>query len=426
MSLKRNTIWNLIGTGLPFLLGAVTIPYLVKHLGIEGFGILTLVWALIGYFSLFDFGLGRALTQQVSTCIASNDRSKLPHLVKSGLLFTFFTGLIGGLILALLSDSLGHSWLKVSLPLQGDTARCLLIASLGIPLTTVTTGLRGVLEAYEDFKGVNLLRVILGIANFGLPALSVMIVGSSLTLIVVSLIVARVVVLGGHLYLMNLKLPPEWLKSKFSFKEISGLLSFGMWMTVSNIISPLMVTADRFVISAVLGASAVAYYTVPFEVLIRVLVIPAALTSALFPRLAATLKVDSDAALALSLRCMKLVASVLIPICAVIALGSYYGLSLWLGHDFAEKSWAIVSVMSLGLIFNGIAFVPFATIQASGDAKITALIHISELLVYIPLLFLSLHFLGVIGAAAVWVMRVGVDLLLLTIYAKKINVKYHL
>jgi O-antigen/teichoic acid export membrane protein len=199
-----------------------------------------------------------------------------------------------------------------------------------------------------------------------------------------------------------------------------------MWMTVSNIISPLMVTADRFVISAVLGASAVAYYTVPFEVLIRVLVIPAALTSALFPRLAATLKVDSDAALALSLRCMKLVASVLIPICAVIALGSYYGLSLWLGHDFAEKSWAIVSVMSLGLIFNGIAFVPFATIQASGDAKITALIHISELLVYIPLLFLSLHFLGVIGAAAVWVMRVGVDLLLLTIYAKKINVKYHL
>ena len=85
MSLKRNTIWNLIGTGLPFLLGAVTIPYLVKHLGIEGFGILTLVWALIGYFSLFDFGLGRALTQQVSTCIASNDRSKLPHLVKSGL-----------------------------------------------------------------------------------------------------------------------------------------------------------------------------------------------------------------------------------------------------------------------------------------------------------------------------------------------------
>jgi O-antigen/teichoic acid export membrane protein len=61
MSLKRNTIWNLAGTGLPLLLGAITIPYLIARVGVEAFGVLTLVWALIGYFSLFDFGLGAHL-----------------------------------------------------------------------------------------------------------------------------------------------------------------------------------------------------------------------------------------------------------------------------------------------------------------------------------------------------------------------------
>jgi hypothetical protein len=55
MSLKRNIVWNLAGTGLPLLVGALTIPYLPRTTGVEAFGVLTLVWALIGYFSLFDF-----------------------------------------------------------------------------------------------------------------------------------------------------------------------------------------------------------------------------------------------------------------------------------------------------------------------------------------------------------------------------------
>ena len=55
MSLSRNTIWNLAGAGLPLLIGAATIPWLMSRLGVERFGILTLLWAIIGYFSLFYF-----------------------------------------------------------------------------------------------------------------------------------------------------------------------------------------------------------------------------------------------------------------------------------------------------------------------------------------------------------------------------------
>lgn len=419
MSLKRNTLWNLAGTGTPFLLGLVTIPYLIKHIGVEAFGILTLVWALIGYFSLFDFGLGRALTQRVASCLMLNEHGRVLPLVKSGLFFTAVTGIIGAILLAAASWPLGYSWLKVAPALQEDTARCLVIAALGIPLTTVTTGLRGVLEAYEDFRDVSILRIALGAGNFGLPALSVMFWGTSLTYIVITLIAARLLVLVLHLMLMNKKLEGSWVKSKTDPRDAKSLLSFGVWMTVSNLISPLMATADRFVISAVLGAAAVAYYTVPVEVMVRVLIIPGALTAALFPRLASTMKLDAVGAGILYRNCIKTVAAVLLPVCLVIALGSYWGLSLWLGAEFAEKSWMIVSVMSLGLVFNGIAAVPFAAIQAAGDAKVTAYIHLFELMIYVPLLFIFLHFFGLLGAAIVWVVRVGLDLVLLLINAKK-------
>lgn len=420
MSLKRNTIWNLAGTGLPLLLGAVTIPYLLKNIGVEAFGILTLVWALIGYFSLFDFGLGRALTQQVSAARGNQQHSHLPTLIKTGLWFTAVTGIVGGVLLAALAQPLALHWLKISIVLQPSTVQALLVASIGIPLTTVTTGFRGVLEGFEDFKSVNLLRICLGSANFALPALSIMFVGTSLVWMVGSLIIARLIVLAAHAWLVHLKMPAGWMFAKFSKQDMRALLSFGVWMTISNIISPLMVTADRFVISGVLGATMVAYYTVPFEFLIRVLVVPGALTAALFPRLALVLTTDIPEAERLYKNSLKIITVILVPTCLAIALGSKWGMTLWLGANFAENSWKIVVVMAIGLIFNGIAHVPFAAIQAKGSAHKTAKLHIFELVFYIPLLFVCLKYAGLMGAALAWTFRVAVDLFALLYLGKKV------
>lgn len=417
MSLKKNTFFNLAGTGLPLLVGALTIPYLIRQLGVEAFGILTLVWALIGYFSLFDFGLGRALTQQVAISIAGGKTSDIPAIVKSGLLFTALTGLVGGLILAVLAQPLGNSWLKVADSLRSDTASCLLLAAIGIPLTTVATGLRGVLEAYEDFKIVNILRIFLGVANFGLPALSVYAGAASLTMIVFSLIAARLIALFLHWVYLQPRLAPRWWQVKTSTQQIKALFSFGAWMTVSNVISPLMVTADRFVISAVLGAGIVAYYTVPFEVIVRFLILPGALTSALFPRLAAVIKSDPELAAGLYRKSLKVVAMTMLPLCVATVLLSHWGLSLWLGAAFADNSWKIVSILSVGIFFNALAFVPFATIQAAGDTKRTAQLHLVELLVYLPVLFLLLQQFGLIGAALAWTLRVILDFALLSKFA---------
>ena len=76
-SIKQSTIWNLIGNILPLLIGLLCIPFLVKNIGIERFGVLTLIWTLIGYFSIFDFGIGRALTYSVSIQKTENDNNKL-------------------------------------------------------------------------------------------------------------------------------------------------------------------------------------------------------------------------------------------------------------------------------------------------------------------------------------------------------------
>jgi O-antigen/teichoic acid export membrane protein len=420
MSLRRNTLWNLAGAGLPFLVGVVTIPYLIRQVGVEAFGVLTLIWALIGYFSLFDFGLGRALTQQVASARAAGQEGQVPGLAKAGLTFTVLTGCVGGLLLAVLASPLAEKWLNVSAELQHDTLVSLLVAAFGIPLTTVTTGLRGILEAYDDFRGVNLLRMGLGVANFALPALSVILIGNSLVWMVVSLVLARLLLLLAHSALVHSRLAAGWIGAKIDKGDIRQLFSFGAWMTVSNIVSPLMVTADRFVISAILGAGVVAYYTVPFEALIRVLIIPGALTSALFPRLAAALATDMGLARKLYRDCGRVLLAVLLPVCMVILAGSKWSLALWLGADFAEHAWVAVCIMAIGLLFNGLAHLPFAAVQAAGNAKATAILHVAELVFYLPMLIILLNLYGIIGAAVAWSIRVLLDLAGLTFLARNL------
>src|SRR5437773_8518685 len=77
--LARNTVWNLLGNGAPMLVAVFCIPILIKGLGTDRFGVLTLAWALIGYASLFDLGLGRALTQLVARKLGAGEEHDVPQ-----------------------------------------------------------------------------------------------------------------------------------------------------------------------------------------------------------------------------------------------------------------------------------------------------------------------------------------------------------
>ena len=76
MKLLRHTVFNLVGLGAPLLVAVATIPVLIGQLGPSRFGLLTLIWAVVSYFGLFDLGLGRALTQQLAVVFANQQHKQ--------------------------------------------------------------------------------------------------------------------------------------------------------------------------------------------------------------------------------------------------------------------------------------------------------------------------------------------------------------
>ena len=106
-------------------------------------------------------------------------------------------------------------------------------------------------------------------------------------------------------------------------------------------------------------------------------------------------------------------------ITALTFVFSEFGLEIWLGYDYKNNSSLIVKILLFGILFNSIAQVPYSLIQSSGDAKSTTIIHVTESIIYFPLLFLLINKFGIIGAALAWTTRACIDFILLKIVALK-------
>lgn len=184
-------------------------------------------------------------------------------------------------------------------------------------------------------------------------------------------------------------------------------------MTVSNVIGPLMVYLDRFIIGAVLSMSAVAFYVTPYEVVTKLWLIPAVLVGVLFPAFSGSTMSDPKHLARLYERGLSYVTMILFPVILVLTAFSAEGLSMWLGSPFTEKSAPVLQWLALGVFFNSIAYVPFALIQGMGRPDLTAKLHIIELPFYLPASVWLISEWGILGAAIAWSVRVVLDGLLL-------------
>jgi O-antigen/teichoic acid export membrane protein len=195
------------------------------------------------------------------------------------------------------------------------------------------------------------------------------------------------------------------------------LLGYGAWLTVSNVVGPLMVYIDRFVIGALLAVSWVAYYAAPYEVVTRLWLIPAALTGVLFPAMVAA---SADRLAALYRGGIK---TVLIAVAPLALLGGVFAadwLAAWLGDEFASRSVRVAQILILGAAVNCLAYLPFTLLQARGRADLTAKAHLAELPIYLALLWMLVARWGIEGAAAAWSLRCTADAVVLFALARKV------
>ncbi|HQU79450.1 MAG TPA: flippase [Azonexus sp.] len=399
---------TLLSLVLPLVMGALSVPYIIEKLGVAGFGVLTLIWGIFGYFSLFDFGIGKALTKRVAECESGSPQAAVA--IRVGLLLLMGLGVISGLLLAIAYPALLRHGILVDSP---ENFRSIAWLAFGMPFLLVGIGLRGVLEGLGRFSAPAFARIILGIATFGLPV-PLLAVWPTLDVIVVGLVGGRVLTIASQGWACR-DLLGAALRVRGERAALREIVSFGGWMMVSNLVSPLMVFADRFVIAGSSVASQLAYYTTPFELVTRLLVLPAAATTVLFPKMAGQQGADRHhVAGRMMVRGMGMMFVALLP---VVIAGSVFAsdfLGWWLNPDFAAQAAGPMALLCWGVLCNSVAQFPFSYLQSMGKVRQIAYLHLLELPVYFMTLPWFLERWGILGAAIAWLLRVVFDLFALS------------
>lgn len=408
----KNVIWNFGGQGLPMVAALFTIPYLIGRLGTDRFGLLSIGWILIGYLSIFDFGLGRAMTRQVAIKLGAGDLQDVPKVFWTAIGAMAALGLVAAGVGFTLAGTLVHDMLRVPANLEEEGRYAFMVLAFGLPVTIVSTGLLGLLEAYQQFRIVGMLRMATGLASYGIPA-AVAVATQNIVAVVAALVVARAVIAAlGFLVCLTVV---ESLRRPVrpGRDELLSLLGVGGWMTVSNIVSPIMAGLDRFLLGSLISVAAITYYVTPADALTKATVIPIAITGVLFPIFTGAMTAERSKTLDMFRRSWDVVFLILAPFVIAVVVFAHEALSFWIDPEFADHSAAIAKWIAFGVLANGLALLPYAMLQATTKARTVAMIHLVELPLYVVSVWLLVDSFGIVGAAIAWTLRVTVDLVAL-------------
>lgn len=415
--LTRNTLLNFIGQAGPLLVGIATIPFIIRSLGVERFGLLSIAWVAPEYFTFIDLGLGRAITKYVAEALGKGDKDRMSRLAWTAMTVQVVLGSLGTLALISVTPFLIEHILNIPPALEAEAKAMFYLVALSIPLVLVSSSLTGVLAAGQRFDLVNAVSASFNIANFVLTFFGVLYFGWDLSAIVALVVVSRFLALFAH-YWLCIRVFPSFKGPRFHPAELRALVAFGGWVTVSSVVVPILLYMDRFIIGASLTMAAVAYYSIPYEIVTRLWIIPASLVATLFPAFSMLTGQGQPERLApLLARSMKWMLLTLGP--AVVIITAFAGdiLQIWLGSDFARESTLALQILAVGILINSMVHVQYAVVQALGRPDLTAKFHLLQLPLHGLLVWWLVSLWGITGAALAQAIRLSLEALLLLVGA---------
>jgi O-antigen/teichoic acid export membrane protein len=406
--LQRNVALNLIGWALPAAAAFASIPLLARGFGPARYGLVVLAWSCVSVFSLFDFGLGRALTRLVAERLAAHEDEGIADVVWSAswalLGLTALLAVAGVVAAPAIVDRLLH----VPADTRRDAIGVVRLISIAIPPLAHGVALRGVLEAAQRFRVVNQLRVPLGIVTYAGPLLALPF-GASAGVAVAIVVAGRVAYWLAHFFVLGGVAPSMSRPRGPSGTALRELLHVGGWITVSNVVSPVIVQADRFAVATLFPIAVSGWYGSAAEVATKQWLFTAALQPVLFSALSAAIKPAPARAAELMERASRITLLALLPAVIVLVAFAEPALRMWIGPAYSPDAGTVLRWLAIAVYVNALAQVPYSVLQGGVDARGPAILHLIELPLYIGVVAWLGTTVGVRGVAIALFLRMLVD-----------------
>ena len=404
--IKVNFIVNLLSPMTRIVVALVTVPLYLHHIGDARYGVMSIVWVLLGLFGFLDLGLSRAVTNALAKL------RDAPQAHRARVLLTTFglnlsIGIAGGVVLYVFGGLMLKHFISMPDQISAEVSRALPWIACLLPLTLISAAGAGALESRELFLLVNSIQVFAMTLAQVAPVIAAIFVSPSLTVVIPTAAASQA--LGAILVLVVVyRLEGPFSLRAVDWGEARKLLNYGGWMFATQVIYPALASADQFIIGSVMGVASVAHYAVPMNLIQRSAAIPIAFGRTLFPRMSS---LHSEAAHTLGTRALSSMAYGYGGICAAAMIMAPSFFRYWIGADFALVSAPVAQVLFPGIWMAALSLVAFTLLQSQGRADVTGKLNIVEFVPFVAVLWGLTHAFGLVGAAAAWSLRCTVDAL---------------
>jgi len=415
--IATNSLYQLATQVLLLAVGLFTSPYIVHTLGLNLYGILVLVGITTNYFGVVELGLGQATVKFLADSSSRKDWPEFTRVFWTSSLSYLVLGIVGAAGMVACTPVL-ISLLKIPADARAVTTQAFVVSAVALVVSLQVGLTSSVMRALERFEWLSRVGVSIGVAQ-SLFSVVLLHFGYSLVGVMIGSAALQGFALIAYALLVRV-LVPDLGRPTWDHKTFRHLAGFGTYVSVSQVIGPLLVNLEKFVLSSLVAIAVVTYYTVPYNVINALSLFPASIAVVVFPaftRLHTEGKVEN--ARELYIRGTKFVFGSIVPIAIVIGVFARQILTLWMGTAFGNNSARVMQVLAFALVISAVASLPYQFLQAVHRPDLTARFHILELVIHVPLCFVLIGAFGLTGAAVAWAVRVTLDFALLVKTATK-------
>ncbi|MGC8976235.1 MAG: flippase [Candidatus Ratteibacteria bacterium] len=415
----RNTLYNIIGYGYSAIVGFFIVPYILKNLGINLYGIWSLISMLIGYFSLIDFGLGHSFERYIAEYKAKNEIEKMNYVINSGFLFYFLLFLIF-LPLSYFLQNFLIEILKIPVKFHNE-------AKFVFKWTIIYIGFSNIFGLfYSCIRGFQRMDITGKVAIF---LTSFYAIGVILFLKngwgIKGLMVNNFLIysLGGLIYLVMLyKIFPEIRLDFLLFeKEIFKKLSkFGIKRWITSIEEVITYQTDKLFISHFLNIGLVSIYQIGYTIPDKVANMIRMLNSAVVPASAEFKAMnDKEKIIKLHLYGLKYIATFAFLVMFFIFWTAPLIIEIWVGPGY-EKSVIVLKLFSLIFLITLLSSNLTAILVGIEKPEFQMYAGLSQGILNLILTFLFIQRFGFIGVIIATLISISLSTLYLILIFHKI------
>jgi O-antigen/teichoic acid export membrane protein len=394
-SLLKNIIFGFLSWFLPLGLSFVATPIILHGLGIEKYGLYTLVLGFISY--SFTFNIGKAIVKYVSEFQATGQTEKISEIISATLLLNLIVGGTGMTLLLLLSKWFVASVLQIEMELQDEAVTAFHLAAALILATMFSQVFSSIIQAIHRFDvysyitiATNCLlaagNILLALAN---QKIEILLIWSLLLTVLNSLI----------FYFYARRLLPEFnLKIVFPKEILRLILRYSAAIIVTQFLGNFLLLFERSWIANRLGTEAVAYYVIALNLGVYVHAFIGSISLALFP-LSSEIEAqgDKNKLLRVYIKATKIVLMLAAFLCLTLINGRDFILGLWVGLDFVEKSSGTLIAHALTFSILAVVIISVQIIEGVGSPGVTAAAAFVWLVLSVPLMIFLTDDYGIAG-----------------------------